>query len=73
VRRRGEATAIFLDDVPTFRYLAPLPYWLARAQEGQQNVIGAAQNYKAFLALRHADSTDPLALDARKRLQRLAP
>ena len=73
LRRRGEATAIFLDDVPTFRYLAPLPYWLARAQEGQQNVIGAVQNYKAFLALRHADSTDPLALDARKRLQRLAP
>ena len=72
-RRRGEATAIFLDDMPTFRYLAPLTYWLARAQEGQQNMTGAAENYKAFLALRPADSADPLAADARKRLQRLAP
>ena len=32
--RRGEATAIGLDEVPTFRYLAVLPYWLARAQQG---------------------------------------
>ena len=29
-RRRGEATALFLDDVPTIRYLAALPYgWAA--------------------------------------------
>ena len=27
--RRGEATALFLDDLPTFRYYATLPYWLA--------------------------------------------
>jgi Flp pilus assembly protein TadD len=71
-KRRGEAMALFLDDVPTFRYLAPLPYWLARAQEGQQNATGAAENYKAFLALRHADSSDPLAVDAQKRLKSLS-
>ena len=29
--RSGEVAAIFLDDVPTYRYLAPLPYWLGRA------------------------------------------
>jgi tetratricopeptide (TPR) repeat protein len=30
--RRGEASAAFLDDVPTFRYLTELPYWSARAE-----------------------------------------
>jgi hypothetical protein len=33
-KRRGEATALFLDDQPTFRYLASLPSWLAQAQKG---------------------------------------
>ena len=33
LRRRGEASAVFLDDVPTFRYLAPLRV-LARTLTG---------------------------------------
>jgi len=33
-KRRGEATALFLDDVPTVRMLAPLPGWQRRASEG---------------------------------------
>jgi|RhiMethySRZTD1v2_1073278.scaffolds.fasta_scaffold02704_2 serine/threonine protein kinase/tetratricopeptide (TPR) repeat protein len=33
-KRRGEASALFLDDQPTFRLLAPLPGWLAQAQKG---------------------------------------
>ncbi len=68
--RKGEAMALFLDDVPTFRYLAPVYYWLARAQEGEGRP-GAADNYKAFLALRPEGSRDPLADDARKRLAQL--
>ena len=52
-KRRGEATAVFLDDVPTFRYLAPLPYWLGRAHEGINSASpAAADNYRKFLALR---------------------
>jgi tetratricopeptide (TPR) repeat protein len=70
-KRRGEATALFLDDVPTFRYLTPLPYWLARAQEGLGQTPAAAENYKKFLALAPAASRDPLVLDARRRLQLL--
>jgi hypothetical protein len=73
IKRRGEATALFLDDVPSFRYLAPLNYWLGRAQEGQQNSTAAAESFKSFLAIRAADSSDPLVADARKRLQALAP
>jgi eukaryotic-like serine/threonine-protein kinase len=67
-KRRGEATAIFLDEVPTFRYLATLPYWLARAQDGVGQAQAAAAGFKAFLGLRAAAPNDPLAVDARRRL-----
>ena len=65
--RRGEATAMFLDDMPTFRYLADLPYWLARAQDGLGMQTDAVANYSAFLELRPEGG--PLADDARQRLQ----
>ena len=68
LKRRGEASAIFLDDVPTFRYLATLPYWLARAQEGLGQLPAAAGNYKTYLQIRAAAGRDPLAADARRRL-----
>jgi tetratricopeptide (TPR) repeat protein len=71
-KRRGEAAAIFLDDVPSFRYLAPLPYWLGRAHEGMNAGPAAAENYRKFLLLRPEDSRDPLAADARKRLAALS-
>ena len=65
-KRRGEATAIFLDDLPSVRYLAPVSYWLARAQDGLGLKPTAAENYKKYLALRAAAARDPLAADARK-------
>ena len=67
-KRRGEAAALFLDDIPSYRYLAPLPYWLGRAQEGVGMKSAAADNYKAFLGVRSEDAKDPLTLDARKRI-----
>jgi tetratricopeptide (TPR) repeat protein len=70
-KRRGEATAIFLDDVASFRRVVPLYYWLARAQEANA-IRGAADNYKRFLALRPAASKDPLAIDAERRLASLS-
>jgi tetratricopeptide (TPR) repeat protein len=70
-KRRGEATAIFLDDVPTFRYLAQLPYWLGRAQEGVGVAAQAAENYRRFLSLRAAH-TDALTRDAQQRVAKLA-
>ena len=67
LERRGEATAMFLDDSPTFRYLAELPYWTARAQDGLGMRTDAIRNYQSFLALRPEGG--PLADDARQRLQ----
>lgn len=64
--RIGEATAAFLDDVPTYRYLAELPYWKARADEGFGMKDAAIEGYQAFLALR--PNGGPLAEDAKARI-----
>ena len=64
--RRGEATAVFLDDLPSFRYYATLPYWLGRAREMQK--LDARPQYQEFLRIRQAATDDPLVDDARKRL-----
>ena len=64
--RQGEASSIFLDDLPTFRYMASLPYWLGRAQEELGMQSAAAVNYAAYLARRPGGG--PLADDARQRL-----
>ena len=71
-RRIGEATSLFLDDFPTWRYTAPLKYWKARAQEAVGMKKPAADGYQAFLALRPDASEDPLAVDARQRMVALA-
>jgi tetratricopeptide (TPR) repeat protein len=68
LERRGEATAVFLDDVPSIRYLAPVHYWLGRAREGAGNKDQALESYKTFLALRPTAASDPLVQDARRRL-----
>ena len=49
------------------RYLADLPYWRARAEEGVGTKPAAKADYDAFIALRPAPSPDPLAADARTR------
>jgi len=67
-KRRGEATALFLDEVPTVRYLASLPYWIGRAQEGLGMAAPAKARYEAFLALRKDSADDALVADARRRI-----
>ncbi len=66
--RRGEASAVFLDDLPTWRYTADLPYWRARAQQEIGMEHAARENYRAYLDVR-ADGA--LADDARERMTRL--
>jgi eukaryotic-like serine/threonine-protein kinase len=70
-KRRGEATAVLLDDLPSFHHLATLPYWLARAQQGLGLKPAALENYKAYLAIRSNARRDPLAADAGKRIAAL--
>jgi hypothetical protein len=70
LKRRGEAMSLFFEDTPTFHYLAVLPYWLARAQEGVGLTAQATQNYETYLAARAAARDDALSADARRRLGR---
>jgi tetratricopeptide (TPR) repeat protein len=69
LKRRGEASAVFLDDVPTMRLLPPVYYFLARAQEGLKSP-SAAESYRAFLKMQPSGSGE-LVTDARHRLQGL--
>ena len=42
-KRIGEATAVFLDDVPTFRYVSPAREWLKRAREAASGKAAASR------------------------------
>ena len=50
LRRRGEATAVFLDDVPSFRYLPPVYYYSGRAEEGLGS-SGANDAFSNYLSI----------------------
>jgi tetratricopeptide (TPR) repeat protein len=67
-KRRGEASALFLDDLPTWRYVADLPYWRARAQQEIGMSHAARESYRVYLTVR---AEGPLARDARERLTSL--
>jgi eukaryotic-like serine/threonine-protein kinase len=70
LKRRGEATDVFFADTSTLRYLPPAYYWLGRTQEALGVAGEARSNYEQFLKLRAAaDTPDPLAADARRRLK----
>jgi tetratricopeptide (TPR) repeat protein len=71
-KRRGEATAIFLDDLPTYRYIAVLPYWRARAEQGLGMAQAARGSFEQFLRIRTGPEDDALVSDARSRLAALA-
>jgi tetratricopeptide (TPR) repeat protein len=67
LKRRGEASAVFLDDSPTLRLVPPVYYFLARAQEGLKSPA-AAESYRTFLKMQ-PDGNSELIADARRRLQ----
>ena len=67
--RAGEATSVFLDDMPTYRWMAEVPYWAGRVHEARNNRREARANYDAFLALRPEGGA--LAADAAARAAQL--
>lgn len=71
LKRRGEAAAVFLDDVPSYHLLPPVYYYLGRAQEGLGS-SAASESYGTFVAMRSdAGDDDRLVADARERLAAL--
>jgi tetratricopeptide (TPR) repeat protein/predicted Ser/Thr protein kinase len=67
LKRRGEATSVFLDDVPSYHMLPAVYYYQGRAREGL-NSPGAAESYKTFLSIKEKGAGDPLVADAQRRL-----
>jgi len=67
LKRRGEATAAFLDETPTWRLFPPVYFELGRAGLGLKDPAGA-ESLKAFLALRDPADADPQAREARRLL-----
>lgn len=68
LKRSGETTSIFLNDLPSFHYFPSVYYYVGRAQEGLGS-DAAADSYQKFLKIKEkADEGDALVEDARKRL-----
>jgi tetratricopeptide (TPR) repeat protein len=65
VHRRGEATDVFLQIVPTYRLFGQAQYHLGRAQEALKSPM-AVETFKAFLSAKRGND-DPLVADAKKR------
>jgi serine/threonine protein kinase/tetratricopeptide (TPR) repeat protein len=69
VDRRGEATALYLDDVPTWRVVAPAYYYQGLARTAMKNTDGAANAFRTFVAFKDGgDEQSSLVTDAKKRL-----
>jgi hypothetical protein len=66
MQRRGEATAVLLDDVPTARLVAPVHYYQGVVAEGLGSPR-AAESFKAFLAIKARGDEGGLVADARRR------
>jgi len=67
VKRRGEALALFLDEVPTYGYFPPVYYYQGRVREGLKSA-GFAESYKQYLSVRGKAGEDPLLADVRRRI-----
>jgi serine/threonine protein kinase/tetratricopeptide (TPR) repeat protein len=67
ISRRGEALALFLDEVPTSGFFPPVYFYRGRAEEGLGS-SGAADSYQKFLAIQEKGEETPMLQDAKKRL-----
>jgi eukaryotic-like serine/threonine-protein kinase len=68
-KRKGEAMSVFLNDLPTVRYLDSLDYYMGRALEGQGKKAAAKEAYQKFLKIKaNADPGQAMVEDARRRL-----
>lgn len=50
LKRNGEATAVLLDDIATYRVMPPIRYDMGRAREALKSPAGA-ESYKTFLSI----------------------
>ena len=65
IKRRGEALALFLDEVPTYAYFPPIYYYQGRVREGLKS-SGAADSYRTYVSIRGKAGEDPLLPEIRR-------
>jgi eukaryotic-like serine/threonine-protein kinase len=68
VKRRGEASAVFLDDVPSFYLYPQVLYYQGLTQEGLKSAT-AADYFRQFIAIKSKDEGDPMVTDARRHVE----
>lgn len=68
LKRDGEALSRYLDDIPTFRVYAEIPYWIGRAQEARGNQRAANRSFQEFLEVRDLGRNDEQAAYALERV-----
>lgn len=68
LKRRGEATAVFLDEIPTFHLLPSVYYYLGLAQQGLKSPA-ASETFRTFLSIKTKGEPDRLIADAQRRLE----
>jgi tetratricopeptide (TPR) repeat protein len=67
LKRRGEAAAVLLDDVPTYRFEAPVHYYQGRVDEALGSPT-AGESYQAFLDIKRTGDEKGLVTDATRRV-----
>ena len=65
LKRKGEASAVFLDDEPTFHVLPEVYFYLGQAREGLHSPL-AAESFRTYAAIRDKSTDDPLLAYVRK-------
>jgi tetratricopeptide (TPR) repeat protein len=65
-KRHGEGLSLFVDEEPTFGYFPMAYFYQGRVREGMK-LPGAADSYRAYLAIREKAGEDPLLADLKRR------
>ncbi len=68
-RRAGEATALYLDESPTFHIYPEVLYYRAMAKQGL-NSPSAGEMFSAFIAIKQNGDANPMLQDANRRLKK---
>jgi len=66
LKRRGEALALFLDELATYSYLPPVYYYQGRVRE-ELKTERFADSYRQYLDIRGKSTEDPLVPEVRRR------
>jgi eukaryotic-like serine/threonine-protein kinase len=70
IKRRGEALALFLDEIPTYGYFPPVYFYQGRALEAMNTADKGKEYYRKYIAIRGKAGEDPLLAEAQRKVGR---